>query len=162
VRRAIGVVAHESLCYGDLTGRENLALYARLYGVADPSPRVDEMLTRVGLDSAADRAARTYSRGMLQRLSVGRALCHRPGLLLLDEPFSGLDRAGCERLAELLAEEKARGVAVIVATHDFEAMAPVTDRVVVLARGKVAHDAPAPSGCTATALADIYRRVTTA
>jgi heme exporter protein A len=155
-RRAIGVIAHESLCYGDLTGRENVRFFARLYGLDRAAERADEMLERVGLSTeASDRAARTYSRGMLQRLALARALVHRPRLLLADEPFTGLDRAGVELLGKLLAEERARGAIVLAVTHDFEAVAGVADRVVVLARGRIAHDAPAPA--TGAGLADVYR-----
>lgn len=157
LRGAIGVIAHESLCYGDLSGRENLVFFARLYGVADARARADELLARVGLVDAGERAARTYSRGMLQRLAVARALVHRPRLLLADEPFTGLDRAGVALLSELLAEERARGCILVVVTHDFDAVAALIDRVVVLSRGRVAHDAAAPSPRTTAALADVYR-----
>jgi heme exporter protein A len=153
LRGMIGVIAHESHCYGDLTGRENLVFFARLYGVAD-APRVaDALLERVGLAGAAGRAARTYSRGMLQRLAVARAIVHKPRLLLADEPFTGLDRAGVELLAHILREERARGCILVVVTHDFDAVSPIIDRVVVLARGRVAHDASR----TNEPLADIYR-----
>jgi heme exporter protein A len=158
LRGAIGVVAHESLCYGDLSGRENLLLFARLYAVPEPHDRADEVLRRVGLAGDAERrAARTYSRGMLQRLAVARALVHRPQLLLLDEPFTGLDRAGVELLGALLHEERARGAILVVVTHDFEAVASLIDRVVVLARGKVTRDTAAPDTRTTAALADLYR-----
>src|SRR6476620_6622182 len=109
LRGTIGLIAHESLCYGDLTGRENLIFFARLYGVADAPRAADALLTRVGLADAAGRAARTYSRGMLQRLAVARAIVHQPKLLLADEPFTGLDRDGVALLSELLREERARG-----------------------------------------------------
>jgi heme exporter protein A len=158
LRRHIGVIAHESLCYGDLTGRENLEFFARLYGVDAPVERARELADRVGLAAeAAARPARTYSRGMLQRLAVARALVHRPRLLFADEPFTGLDRAGVALLAALLAEERARGALVLVVSHDFEAVAPLCDRVVVLQRGRVVGDAPAPSARSGPALAELYR-----
>jgi heme exporter protein A len=158
VRRAIGVVAHESLCYGDLSGRENIEFFARLYGVAAPAARARALLERMGLAAeAAERPARTYSRGMLQRLALARALVHAPSLLLLDEPFTGLDRSGAEFLTTLLAEERTRGALLLVVTHDFEAVAPLADRVLVLHRGKIAHDAPVPAARTSAALAEVYR-----
>jgi heme exporter protein A len=157
LRGAIGVIAHESHCYGDLSGHENLVFFARLYGVPEAHATADKLLLRVGLREAANRPARTYSRGMLQRLAVARALVHKPRLLLADEPFTGLDRAGVALLAELLAEERARGCIMVVVTHDFDAVAPLIDRVVVLARGRVAHDAPAPAARSTAALADVYR-----
>jgi heme exporter protein A len=162
LRGAIGVIAHESLCYGDLSGRENLVFFARLYDVAAPARRADELLDRVGLDAgAAGRPARTYSRGMLQRLAVARALVHAPDLLLLDEPFTGLDRAGVEKLGAILADERSRGAMLVVVTHDFDAVAGLVDRVIVLARGKIARDVPAPAraatGAPGHALAELYR-----
>ncbi len=160
LRGAIGVIAHESHCYGDLSGHENLVFFARLYGVPDARAAADALLARVGLKDAASRPARTYSRGMMQRLAVARALVHKPRLLLADEPFTGLDRAGVALLAELLAEERARGCIMVVVTHDFDAVAPLVDRVVVLARGRIAHDAAAPAPRSTAALADVYRAAT--
>jgi heme exporter protein A len=155
VRRGIGLVAHDSLVYGDLTGEENLKFFARAYGV---TADVAALLRRVGLDAeAAARPARTYSRGMLQRLSLARALVHQPRLLLLDEPFTGLDRGGSALLAGILSEERARGAILLIVTHDLDAVATVVDRVVVLDRGRVTHDAPAPVSCSGAALAEIYR-----
>jgi heme exporter protein A len=153
LRGTIGLIAHESLCYGDLTGRENLAFFARLYGVADATGAADALLERVGLADAAGRSARTYSRGMLQRLAVARAIVHKPQLLLADEPFTGLDRDGAALLAEILREERARGCILVVVTHDFDAVTPLIDHVVVLARGRVAEDRPRRSD---ERLADIY------
>jgi heme exporter protein A len=161
IRGAIGVIAHESLCYGDLSARENLRFFARLYGVSDVDKRVDALIARVGLEEeAAARPARTYSRGMLQRLSVARALVHAPRLLLLDEPFTGLDRSGVEQLTSILAEERARGAMLLVVTHDFDAVATLTDRVVVLSRGKVALDEPLPKERGPAVLDALYRRGT--
>ena len=153
LRGTIGLIAHESLCYGDLTGRENLAFFARLYGVADATGAADALLERVGLADAAGRSARTYSRGMLQRLAVARAIVHKPQLLLADEPFTGLDRDGAALLAEILREERARGCILVVVTHDFDAVTPLIDHVVVLARGRVAEDRPRRAD---ERLADIY------
>ncbi len=140
LRRRLGVVAHESLCYADLSARENLRFFASLYGVADAALRAESLLGRVALLNAADRPARTYSRGMLQRLAVARALIHAPSLLLLDEPFTGLDRQGTVLLSQLLAEEKQRGVSMIVVSHDLPAIAGFVDRALVLARGRIERD----------------------
>jgi heme exporter protein A len=149
LRREIGVLAHASLCYGELTAVENLHFFGALYGLAGAAlvARTDELLDQVGLDAAARaRGARTYSRGMLQRLALARALLAQPSLLLLDEPFTGLDRGGAEALAGALARAKAAGAILLVVTHDLEAIADVTDHVVVLRRGKIAHEERAPSG----------------
>jgi heme exporter protein A len=142
LRRRIGVVAHEAFVYGDLTARENLDYYARLYSVDDDA-RVTDIIEQVGLERAADRTARTFSRGMLQRLALARALLHRPDLLLLDEPFTGLDPQGVGRLIELLATEKARGTTMIITTHDFTHGLAVADRAAVLAGGRIQWDSEA-------------------
>ena len=138
VRREIGMLAHSSLCYGELTARENLALIAGLYELRADAAMLDAVLDRVGLDrKARDRAARTYSRGMLQRLSLARALLTRPSLLLLDEPFTGLDRDGALALGEQLGQLRDAGAIVVVVTHDLEAIAGRTDHVVILRRGQL-------------------------
>ncbi len=144
LRAAIGVVAHESLCYADLSARENLRFFGALYAVPELPARIETLLRRVALDHAADRPARTYSRGMLQRLAVARALVHAPRLLLLDEPFTGLDRQGAALLTRILSDEKARGAAIVVVSHDLPAIAPFVDRALVLARGRVERAASLP------------------
>ncbi len=156
LRRTIGVIAHDSFCYGDLTGRENLSFFSRLYRVADAMKRTDALLARVGIEAAADRPARTYSRGMMQRLAVARALIHSPAILLCDEPFTGLDRSGVQMFSQILREERGRGAIVLVVTHEFEAIAGLVDRVLVLSRGALVHDGPAPSACTAVEIERIY------
>ena len=156
VRRAIGVVAHESLCYADLSARENLVFFAGLYDVPQAAARAQHLLDRVGLGAASDRPARTYSRGMLQRLAVARALVHSPSLLLLDEPFTGLDRQGTALLAALLAEEKARGASLIVVSHDLPAIAALVDRVLLLARGRIERDEPLAASDRLATLERVY------
>ena len=141
LRGEIGVLAHSALVYGELTGLENLAFYARLYRVADAAARAESLLDEVGLDpKARRRPARTYSRGMTQRLSLARALLHAPRILLLDEPFTGLDRTGAVALGRALARAKQDGCIVLVVTHDLEAIGGLTDHVVVLRRGKLVHE----------------------
>jgi heme exporter protein A len=141
VRREIGVLAHSSLCYAELTATENLALFAGLYGVDDSAAAVSALLDRVGLDDKArDRPARTYSRGMLQRLALARALLAQPSLVLLDEPFTGLDRGGAIALGEQLGELTKGGAIVVVVTHDLEAIAGRADHVAILKRGKLVFE----------------------
>jgi heme exporter protein A len=141
VRRGIGVLAHEAMVYGELSAIENLRFFAGLYDVPRADERASQLLDEVGLDQEARvRPARTYSRGMLQRLALARALLHRPRLLLLDEPFTGLDRAGTSALARTLAAARAEGRIVVVVTHDLEALDNVCDHVVVVKRGKLVHD----------------------
>jgi heme exporter protein A len=141
VRREIGMLAHASLCYGELTARENLALTAGLYDVDGSPPAIEGVLERVGLDpKARDRAARTYSRGMVQRLALARALLTRPSLLLLDEPFTGLDRDGALTLGGELGALRDAGAIVVVVTHDLEAIAGRVDHLAILRRGQLVFE----------------------
>ena len=141
VRKEIGLLAHASLCYGELSAIENLELFAGLYGVDGSPAALAKLLDRVGLDSRArTRASRTYSRGMLQRLALARALLTRPSLLLLDEPFTGLDRGGALALGEQLGELRSGGAIVVVVTHDLEAIAGRTDHVAILRRGQLVFE----------------------
>ncbi len=161
LRRAIGVLAHDSFLYGELTAVENLEFYGRLYGVDGAGERADALLDEVGLDDRArHRQARTYSRGMAQRLALARTLLHEPEVLLLDEPFTGLDRAGSAALARTLSRARAARRVVIVVTHDMEALADEADHVVVLRRGKVAFDERSERGYEGAELKEIYHRFT--
>ena len=137
-RARVGHVGHESACYPDLTGRENLRVYAELHGVSDPESRITELLRWAGLEEAARRPVRVYSRGMTQRLALARALLHGPELLLLDEPFSGLDPSASTRLQSLLVELRRSGHAIVLSTHDVERVAAIATRVAILHRGRVA------------------------
>jgi heme exporter protein A len=141
LRATIGYVGHEPGVYGDLSARQNLRLFASLYGIAEPERRIDEMLTRVGLDHVRREAAsRTFSRGMLQRLALARALLHQPEILLFDEPSSALDPTGATWLATELHREREAGRLVVLVTHDLAAAAAVATQVVVLRRGRLAFD----------------------
>jgi len=156
VRREIGLLAHASLCYGELTAIENLELVAGLYGI---TTAVTAVLDQVGLEPRArERAARTYSRGMLQRLALARALLTKPSLLLLDEPFTGLDRGGALALGEQLGGLKADGTIVVVVTHDLEAIAGRTDHVAILKRGKLVCEERSDLSYTYDQLKDLYHR----
>ncbi|HEX7839525.1 MAG TPA: ABC transporter ATP-binding protein [Kofleriaceae bacterium] len=155
VRRQIGMLAHASLCYGELSARENLALIAGLYDVDGSPAAIDGVLDRVGLDrKARDRAARTYSRGMVQRLALARALLTRPSLLLLDEPFTGLDRDGALALGQQLGALRDAGAIVVVVTHDLEAIAGRADHVAILRRGQLVFEER--GAYTYEALKDVY------
>lgn len=137
VLRKIGYVGHESSCYADLTATENLAFYAELYDVADGAKRVAELVEWAGLERAARRPVRTFSRGMMQRLAIARALLHRPELLLLDEPMTGLDPQATTALEALLRELRASGHAILFSTHDVPRATALATRVVMLHRGKI-------------------------
>jgi heme exporter protein A len=120
-RERVGFLGHEPLVYRELTALENLDLYGRLYRVPERRERIGMLLERFGLWEARNRRAETFSRGMLQRLALCRTFLHDPDLLLLDEPFDGLDVEGADLLQAELAERT--GVTALVATHDPEALA---------------------------------------
>jgi heme exporter protein A len=130
-RAELGFLGHEPLVYRELSALENLRLYARLYRVADGPERIGMVLERFGLWDARNQRAGTYSRGMLQRLALCRALLHEPSLLLLDEPFSGLDAAGVELLERELDERRGRST-FLVATHDPARLRPLATGGVAL------------------------------
>jgi heme exporter protein A len=130
-RGQLGFLGHEPLVYRELTAIENLRLYARLYRVPEPRERIGMLLERFALWDARNQRAGSYSRGMLQRLALCRALLHEPELLLLDEPYSGLDTEGAELLDRELAER--RGTATfLVATHDPDRLAPLASGALAL------------------------------
>jgi ABC-type multidrug transport system ATPase subunit len=135
VRQALGWVGHESLCYLDLTGRQNIGLAARLYGV-DPDSACRRAVERHELGAFLDRPVRTYSRGQRQRIALARALVHDPRLLLLDEPTTGLDKGAVERLAHVVRDEAQRGAAVVVVTHDIAFAEALQGRSIDLERGR--------------------------
>jgi heme exporter protein A len=158
VRREIGMLAHQSLCYAELTAIENLELFAGLYDVDGSASTVKQVLDQVGLDvRARKRAARTYSRGMQQRLALARALLTKPSLLLLDEPFTGLDREGAMSLGEQLGTLKQSGAIVVVVTHDLEAIAGRCDHLAILRRGGLVFEERADT-YSYDQLKDIYHR----
>lgn len=143
LRAQIGVLAHAAMIYPDLSGLENLRLYAKLEDLADPEARVQSLLERFEIGRFRDRAARTYSRGQLQRIALARALLHTPRLLLLDEPSTGLDVRGVERLARAVDEERERGAIVVLITHDAALADRLGRRRIRLDRGRVVAGAAA-------------------
>ncbi len=134
-RGAIGYLGHDPLVYLDLTAWQNLELFADLYGLDDPRTRIVDGLDAVGLLPRAYDPARTFSRGMVQRLGLARMLLHDPDLLLLDEPYAGLDARGRALLDEVLAAERA-GRATVMVTHDVERGVAAADRALVLRAGR--------------------------
>ena len=142
VRAQIGLVAHQPLLYENLTARENLDFCGKLYGLKreERERRIAELLRTVGLSKRAHSLARTFSRGMKQRLSIARAILHRPAILLLDEPYSGLDQAASLRLDALLTAAMEDQRTIIMSTHQLERVPPFAGRALVLARGRIAYD----------------------
>ncbi|MEP0763758.1 MAG: heme ABC exporter ATP-binding protein CcmA [Chloroflexota bacterium] len=144
VRAQLGVVSHLPLLYDTLTAEENLLFFARMYNLPRETrrERVDAVLRRVGLARRARDVVATYSRGMQQRLAIARAILHDPAVLLLDEPYTGLDQDAAALLDELLREVAIGGRTVIMTTHDLRRGHALADRIAILSRGKIAFDAP--------------------
>ena len=139
-RSRIGWLAHASLLYEDLTARQNLEFWGRLYGVDSIERRSEELLREMGLHAYVDEPAAILSRGMLQRLSLARALIHDPALLLLDEPFTGLDPQAADGLKQRLRDSETSQRSVVLATHRVEDGLALTDRWIMLTRGRIVAD----------------------
>lgn len=137
VRRDLGVVSHQPLLYGDLTAEENLRFYARLYGLEDAEGRIEEVLEVVGLKRRRRDLVRTFSRGMQQRLSIGRAILHDPQVLLFDEPYTGLDQDACAMLDEILRTVTRQGRTIVMTSHDLARAEDLATRFDVLSRGRI-------------------------
>lgn len=138
VRRRLGVVSHLPLLYGDLTAEENLRFYGRMYALNNLDSRVAEVLELVGLAARRRDLVRTFSRGMQQRLAIGRAVLHDPEVMLFDEPHTGLDQDASAMLDAVLREVAARGRTVVMTSHDLARSADLASRFDVLSRGVIA------------------------
>jgi heme exporter protein A len=137
VRRRLGVVSHLPLLYGDLTAEENLRFFARMYDIPDADRRIAQVLEMVGLASRRRDLVRTFSRGMQQRLAIGRAVLHDPEVMLFDEPHTGLDQDACQMLDTVLQEVAARGRTVVMTSHDLARVADLASRFDILSRGAI-------------------------
>ena len=157
VRRVVGVVMHEPMLYGNLTGEENLRFSCRMFNLDHADERIAEASRRVGIQSSLGRRAGDLSHGMQKRLSLARALLHRPRILLLDEPESGLDQSGNAMLREVVESVRDGGGSVLMATHDIDQAALLSDGVAILSHGSVARrHVPGPAGEGAARLREIY------
>ena len=137
VRANLGVLSHQTLLYGDLTGEENLQFFAKMYALDDRETRITEVLELVDLARRRRDLVRTYSRGMAQRLAIARAVIHDPGILLLDEPYTGLDQDASAMLDAVLKQIAAQGRTVVMTSHDLARSAELCTRFDVLSRGKI-------------------------
>ena len=138
LRAQIGYVGHETLLYDHLSAAENLQFFSRLYVLDEPEMRIRRLLAQVGLERRASELVRNYSRGMRQRLAIARALLHQPAVLLLDEPFDGLDPAALETLPRLLGARHERSI--LMATHRFSLAERMAGRAIILQHGAVAQE----------------------
>lgn len=135
VRGCIGFITHNPMLYLDLTARENLVLFARLYGVDDPDKAADEMLSLVELKHRANDKVRGFSRGMTQRIAIARAFINDPRIVFLDEPYSGLDPHAAGIVDRMLAESRQRRTLVTV-SHSLESGFAQASHVLLLAKGR--------------------------
>jgi heme exporter protein A len=138
LRSHLGLISHNPLVYGDLTPDENLRFFARMYDLPDPGRRIDELLEQVGLSNRRRDPVRTFSRGMVQRLAIARAILHDPAIMLLDEPYTGLDLQAADMLGEFLQRLATSGRTVILTTHNLEQGLEMCSRAAILDRGRIA------------------------
>lgn len=140
-REFIGYVSHQSFLYNEMSALENLVFYARLYDLARGGERIEEMLRKMGLWEVRRRLVREFSRGMKQRLTLARALLHQPGLLLLDEPYTGLDQHASRLLTRILRELKEEGRTILLITHNLNEGLELSTRVMIQHRGELVFQA---------------------
>ena len=141
VRARLGVVSHLPLLYGDLTAEENLRFYGRMYSVSRLNERMTEVLELIGLEVYRHQLVRTFSRGMQQRLAIGRAVLHDPDVMLFDEPYTGLDQDASNMLDNVLQTVAAQGRTVVMTSHDLVRAEGLASRFDVLSRGVIAASA---------------------
>lgn len=141
-RQRIGFISHQPLLYGDLTAEQNLRFYGRMYNVFDLPGRIDEVLEMVGLLARRHDPVRTFSRGMQQRLSIARAILHRPAVMLMDEPYTGLDQQAAAMLDEVMRRANTASRTVLMTTHDLDRGLVMSDRLAVLSSGRLVYQSP--------------------
>jgi heme ABC exporter ATP-binding subunit CcmA len=158
-RRAVGWIGHQAQLYGALTVRENLRFWGALYDLRPPelATRVAQLIDRLALGEHADRPVSALSRGLVQRVAIARALLHDPRVLLLDEPFTGLDRTAAETFGRLLAQQAAEGRATVLVTHNVEEGTELATDVAFMRRGRFVQMAPR-AGRRPEEIAEAYRR----
>lgn len=142
IRSILGVISHDPYLYENLTALENIKFFGQLYDLNNIEQKAHEVINQVGLESRTHDLVRTFSRGMKQRLTVARAIIHEPKILLLDEPYTGLDQHGAQIFGELLSDLKNKNRTILMTTHSIDEGLGLSDRVGILARGKIVFDSP--------------------
>lgn len=155
VRGLIGVISHDPYLYGSLSALENIKFFASLYGIPHAKEKVIDVIKQVGLESRMHDLVRTFSRGMQQRLAVARAIIHEPKILLLDEPYTGLDQHGGRIFRDLLKWLKSHNRTIIMTTHDLPEGLEFSNRVAILDRGKIVYEGDT-GGVEITRFKEIY------
>jgi len=159
IRRQIGFIGHQSFLYNNLTAEENLEFYARMYQLADMKCRIAEMLKKVGLGARKDDFVRNFSRGMQQRLSIARALLPDPKIVLLDEPFSGLDQSAIDNFVELFTSLISPERIIIMTTHNLQLGLQLSSHFAILSKGKIVQQA-STDGFDIHQFKQLYRKLT--
>jgi len=142
LRAKIGVISHNSFLYESLSARDNLIFYAKMYGLKLNEGEIKEIITKVGLELSYYQTVKTFSRGMLQRLAIARCLLTNPEIVLLDEPYTGLDQQAIRILNDVLLELKKKKKTVLMITHNFEEGVELSSRILILNRGQVIFNEP--------------------
>jgi heme ABC exporter ATP-binding subunit CcmA len=155
IRSIIGVISHDPYVYENLTALENIKFFAELYGLSDINDRSNSVIHQVGLETRSHDLVRTFSRGMKQRLAVARAIIHEPEILLLDEPYTGLDQHGAQLFGQMLSNIKDQNRTILMTTHSIDEGLDFSDRVGILARGRIIYESPA-NELNAQNFKDIY------
>ena len=161
IRQLVGVVSHKPLLYVELPAEENLRFYARLYGLVTAEPRISTVLAQVNLSAHRHDLVGTFSRGMQQRLSIARATLHHPQVLILDEPYTGLDQDAAIMLDDVLRSVSTAGCTLLMTTHDSARGLAVSQRVAILSRGQIAFQTGSIR-LTPMQLEDKYREIVNA
>jgi heme exporter protein A len=158
-RSAIGFVGHQTFMYDDLTAEENLRFFAQLYDLSNIPERVRTVARQVGIEHRLPDITRTLSRGLQQRLTLARMLLHDPVVLLLDEPYTGLDKTAADMLDRIMVQAKGEGRGILFSTHDLERGLAVADRALVMRNGRLVHDLPHTDWRDLSGFMEIYARV---
>ena len=156
-RARIGLIGHQPMLYRDLSARENLELFGKLYGLANVAQRAAELLDTVGLCDRADDPVKAFSRGMMQRVAIARALMHDPELILADEPFSGLDNPSSQTMERMLGMLHRDGRTIVLVNHDVQQSLRLAQRVVVLHQGRIVMDQSSDTLTAPAVLAEVCR-----
>lgn len=140
IKRILGYLPHSSLLYDHYSPLENIVFFGKIYGVNNVEERANELVKEVGLSFFLNEPVKNFSRGMIQRIAIARAIVHDPAILLLDEPHTGLDQGAISILNNVILSMKAKGTTTLMVTHDFKQAAEICDRIIILKNGKIVDD----------------------
>ena len=142
IRSTIGVISHDPYLYDNLTAFENIVFFGTLYGIEDINEKAHSVIEQIGLKKRMNDMVRTFSRGMKQRLTVARAIVNDPKVLLLDEPYTGLDQHGANIFGEMLSELKSHSRTILMTTHNIDEGLGISDKIAIMTHGKIVFDSP--------------------